>query len=241
MDLNIYIKQLCSILDLKSLKERGLILIASLMGLYFFWQILIFDNIAIPVATPKSNINPANDLKSNAVDEKKKNDSNKVSEDLASQKQIKELEETNNNLQNKLNDLTTNLISLDKMNQLLKDILNNSNIQILSFSNAPVVEIAGANQDSNKVNQDSNKLNGKSVEKLKLYKHTMEIILLGDFFQLIDFITAIEKLPNKLFWEELQFTTDEYPAGKIKLVLSILSKDPTLFSVSSGQEQNLIK
>lgn len=68
--------------------------------------------------------------------------------------------------------------------------------------------------------------------KLNLYSHGIKLVLEGDYFSTVKFIEAVEAMPNKLYWKQLDYSVDQYPKANIVLELYTLSINEDFISVA---------
>lgn len=69
-------------------------------------------------------------------------------------------------------------------------------------------------------------------DKLNLYSHGIKLTFVGDYFSTLKFIQAVENMPNKLYWKQLDYTVDEYPKANVVLELYTLSINKDFISVA---------
>lgn len=69
-------------------------------------------------------------------------------------------------------------------------------------------------------------------ESAAIYRHDLELTLEGSFFQVRDYLTAVEALPSKLLWDDLEYTVETYPKGSLNLRVHTLSSREELLRVS---------
>jgi MSHA biogenesis protein MshJ len=115
----------------------------------------------------------------------------------------------------KLLTLTSDLISPSQMRYALLDLLKLKNsVSLLSF------ELLGAEPLLSKVEpkSDTNTAINPSVTMaqsdkgstgINLYRHGIRIKLSGGYFDLRDYLTQLEKLPWKFFWQDFNFKLTE--------------------------------
>jgi MSHA biogenesis protein MshJ len=63
---------------------------------------------------------------------------------------------------------------------------------------------------------------------VELYRHGVEITLKGSYFDLVQYLAQLEKLPDRLLWGSVQLQVEEYPQVKLTLVVYTLSKQRSL-------------
>lgn len=58
-----------------------------------------------------------------------------------------------------------------------------------------------------------------------LYRHGVEIVLQGNYLDMIDYMNALETLPTQLFWGKATLDASAYPKAQLTLTLYTLSLD----------------
>lgn len=64
---------------------------------------------------------------------------------------------------------------------------------------------------------------GKPAEVL--YRHGVEVTVRGNYLDMVDYMSALEAMPTRLFWGKAQLDVEEYPASRLTLTLYTLSLD----------------
>ena len=59
----------------------------------------------------------------------------------------------------------------------------------------------------------------------QIYRHGIELSLRGSYFDLLHYLQAVESMPQRLYWEKLEFQAGDYPAATLKLRLYTMSLD----------------
>jgi MSHA biogenesis protein MshJ len=65
-----------------------------------------------------------------------------------------------------------------------------------------------------------------------IYRHDLELKMVGSFFQMKDYLAAVEGLPDKLLWDHLEYVVEEYPKGSLTLEVHTLSSQEELLRVA---------
>ena len=65
-----------------------------------------------------------------------------------------------------------------------------------------------------------------------IFRHDLELTLSGSFFQVRDDLAAVEELPSKLLWDQLEYVVEEYPKGSLTLQVHTLSSQEALLRVA---------
>ena len=58
-----------------------------------------------------------------------------------------------------------------------------------------------------------------------LYRHGVEIELQGNYLDMVNYMTALEALPQQLFWGSAKLDAEQYPQAKLTLTLYTMSLD----------------
>ena len=64
---------------------------------------------------------------------------------------------------------------------------------------------------------------GENNEEPDIYRHVLEIELVGKYADMRGYMQTLEQLDWKLIWDEIEVIGEEYPIITLKLVLSTLS------------------
>lgn len=127
----------------------------------------------------------------------------------------------------KLLTLTSDFMSPIQMRYALLDLLKlEKGVSLLSFEllgaqpllSHPEKESTADPETGSKSN--SNETSTQSDEKpagLNLYRHGIKIKLTGRYFELRDYLTQLEKLPWKFFWQDFNFKLTEYPNNELEI------------------------
>jgi MSHA biogenesis protein MshJ len=128
----------------------------------------------------------------------------------------------------KLLSLTSDLISPVQMRYALLDLLKlEYGVSLLSFEligAQPLLTSNTSDNDSSETNdlkstqqkETANK-NEKPAVGLNLYRHGIKIKLSGSYFDLRDYLSQLEKLSWKFFWQDFNFKLTEYPKSELEI------------------------
>ena len=129
----------------------------------------------------------------------------------------------------KLLTLTSDLISPVQMRYALLDLLKlEKGVSLLSFEllgaqpllSNELEENAPSNSTLSKDNQSKEIAAIESVESLvglNLYRHGIKIKLSGSYFDLQNYLSQLEKLSWKFFWQDFNFKLTEYPKNELEI------------------------
>ena len=122
----------------------------------------------------------------------------------------------------KLRQVGSALVRPEEMNALLEGLLmRHSGLRLVSLKTlAPL----GVLREKDAIKE----ADGKPVERaFDLYRHGVEIRVEGSFGQLQAYLAQLEKLPQRLLWEQLSYRVIDYPRSEMSLTVYTLSSDKT--------------
>lgn len=119
----------------------------------------------------------------------------------------------------KLLTLTSDLISPVQMRYALLDLLKlEKSVSLLSFELLGAQPLLANDSSENDLSKEqaANKSAKPSVG-LNLYRHGIKIKLSGSYFDLRDYLSQLEKLSWKFFWQDFNFKLTEYPKSELEI------------------------
>ncbi|MBC3875271.1 hypothetical protein [Undibacterium flavidum] len=146
--------------------------------------------------------------------------------------------------------LKKNLVQPEKMDGLLQELLKrNRRLQLTSMKSLPVVNLLemsnkgavdlasvvaamvtnptanpaanpGVNQTTPKDSAANNSLN---QDERSIYKHEVELELEGNYLDMLEYIKALEAMPERVYWSRSTLKVLEYPKSSMTLRLFTLS------------------
>lgn len=148
---------------------------------------------------------------------------------------LQELKQQSAQMQTVLLDMQKGLVSPDKMPVLLEDILRRDRkLRLLSLKTLAPVDLNDSNAVPLKATQDNalavaapaTKNIGETQSGVgAVYKHGVEIVLQGQYLDLLEYISALEAMPWQLFWGKAQLNANEHPNATLTLTLFTMSLD----------------
>jgi len=137
-------------------------------------------------------------------------------------KQIDTLQQQIALLDQQMNSETVDLIPAERMPALLTKLLRQSpGVKLQEFhSIAPTpLLVVGDKSDSQ--------------GQMNLYSHGISLTFKGDYFSVLKFIRTVENMPEKLYWQSLDYQVQQFPEASIKLALYTVSINKDFISVAS--------
>jgi MSHA biogenesis protein MshJ len=133
-------------------------------------------------------------------------------------KKISLLENEIEKVRQQLTERTVNLVPPEKMASVIKAILASSEeLTLISLTKKASVQLSDPEQ------QNANSENNKESETIKLYRHSVEIVMQGSYSGTFEFLKNLENMERKVAFDSFDYNVDNYPKAEVKLVVSTLS------------------
>ena len=222
-----------------SLREQVLILLTGLVAIIFItFNLVINGNIAgISLFEKQINQNTLsiNSMKSNI---RVMQEGLRKNPNGALNQQIAQYETKLEKVYKELLKLTSDLINPIQMRYALIELLKvQKGVSLVSFQllgaqpllssvKTKFSQEPSAKQGQPKVIAKAGKSSsGGGIEQtsLNLYRHGIKIKLTGNYFQLRDYLTQLENLSWKFFWQEFNYNLQEYPVSELEIEMYSLS------------------
>jgi MSHA biogenesis protein MshJ len=215
-----------------SLRERGLV-VAAILGLGIAsWDSLLMDPLRQQRVALESELSTAgaSGFVAQSVD---LSDPRQVNLQRAAglQTQMQELDA-------RISDTASGFVSSQKMIEVLNDVLDRQGrLELVSIRNLPVVSLippaeTGTNADGSAAAAEPIDP-AKSGPGLPPYIHAIEIVIDGQYADILDYLQSLEALPWKFRWSTLDLNTTGYPRNRVRIELSTLSLDSTWLGVGA--------
>ncbi len=117
------------------------------------------------------------------------------------------------------------LVPPEKMAALLEQMLSrNGRLQLVALETLPVTPFIEPSTD-NAIAQ-----NAGQAER-QMYKHGVRLTVRGNYAELLQYLTSLERLPTRMFWGAAKMNVVQYPSVELTLTLYTLSLDKTWLQV----------
>ncbi|MES2356393.1 MAG: type II secretion system protein GspM [Pseudomonadota bacterium] len=149
--------------------------------------------------------------------------------------------------------ITQTLVAPDKVAGLLDEMLKrNHRLQLLSLRNLPASSLIKQKEEAVKERIDpavaqamnvlkkqgvhpdkernNSELNRSAIEG-PLYKHGVEITVVGSYADLLAYLVELEKMPQRVLWNSVKLSVEDYPRARLTLTVYTLSLDKTWLTV----------
>ncbi|HUR40515.1 MAG TPA: type II secretion system protein GspM [Verrucomicrobiae bacterium] len=121
---------------------------------------------------------------------------------------------------------TSGLIAPREMGQVLEQLLaRTSSMRLQGLKTLPPEPVVAPSAEIGLAPGAPPAANGPASQApaTKIFKHGVELQLSGSYLEALQFLKAVEKLPWRFFWDQVEFTVEEHPQGRMKLTLYTLS------------------
>lgn len=201
----------------KSLRERGLIAVTALVAVTLLWWSFYAEPAMIRISAKQdenriigNEVNSTRAVISDirqrlaaGVDSDKKNQLGKLQQELQT-------------VEDRLRLKTVELIDPENMFALMSELVyRDSKLKLLGLKRREVrtaiAAAAGTGGDAN------------DGEEPGIFRHVLEIEFAGSYLDILSYMQSLEALDWKLLWDEIEIVAEEYPALRVRLVMSTLS------------------
>jgi len=226
-------EKLAAKLDAMSLRERVMIFFAAAVLLLTLLNTLLLDPIFVRQKAQRSQLMQQQQLLGEVQSQinmlLQENSPNSTSPQRIQINQLKkEIAEGNIFLQSNRD----RLVQPDKMAEHLRHLLQkNSRLQLVSLNTLAVTTLIEQAAETGREQNNSNKAVAEASVQSQVYKHGVQITLRGSYLDLLQYLIALEKLPQQMYWAKLEMNVVQYPTSEITLILYTLSLDKTWLKV----------
>ena len=120
------------------------------------------------------------------------------------------------------------LVPPEKMAELLQQVLRkNGHLQLVALNTLPVSLWIEPSADAASAASAAQ----MAATENQIYKHGVRITVRGSYADLLQYLTALEKLPTQMIWSGAKMEVTQYPAVELTLTLYTLSLDKTWLQI----------
>jgi MSHA biogenesis protein MshJ len=195
-----------------SLRERGLVVLALLGLLIAAWDTYLMEPLRRARTGLEAELASASTFGVTAT-------SRDVSDPRqVSIKQAGELQTQLVTLDSQLKTTARGFVSADRMIEVLHDVLDRQGrLELVSIRNLPVTTLVAAEE--------------AGAAPQPPYVHSIELVVDGQYGDILDYLSRLEALPWKFRWTSLDLSTAGYPRNRVRIELATLSLDSTWMGV----------
>jgi MSHA biogenesis protein MshJ len=135
---------------------------------------------------------------------------NQVDPDAANRTRRSALLEELRRLNSRIVDEQRRFTPPDRMRGLLEELLEgNRKLALIDLKTLPVVPVAGQ----------------RPGQPGGMYRHGIELSVKGTYAELYEYLRALEKVPNQIYWARAELSVEAHPTLVLKLTVHTLSFD----------------
>jgi len=256
--MNQYWQESCKNFLKLTIREQYLLLLTGLVAMFFIiFYLFIDEKMASNTSVSKKIVQLSSSnqsLKSSVLELQTALQSDP---DEDTRKKIFQYETKLAKIDTKLLTLTNDLMSPIQMRYALLDLLKlEKGVSLLSFellgakpllTNSASTNSASTNSASDPTPNSASNSTVNSVvnistsiatiqpnentASLNLYRHGIKIKLSGRYFNLRDYLSQLEKMPWKFFWQDFNFKITEYPNSELEIEMYSLGTNKEFIGV----------
>ena len=199
-----------------SLRERALISLALIVVLYLLWDTMIMSPEGIAqqrMVEQMHSINQQVETFDTQIGVMSASMSNGEAAQMT--QRINELQGLLQNLQQQEKDLSVEFIRPEQMAGVLREVLEKQNKLVLTRLESLGAEALFPTEDDKT----------QAQHRPRIYKHGVRVVLEGDFFSTLKYLQALEALPWRFYWDNVEYQVLSYPRAQVAITLHTLSLD----------------
>lgn len=223
-------QQLADRLNGLQTRERALIVLSILLGIYLVWDFGFFQPLAKKNADLEMRLTAAQkELVKLSAEEQVFTQGLRNDPGAAKKREIVRLEQELRSLEENLQQLAVGLIAADKLPQVIYEVLQRStSLKFVGMQTHPAQLLSFNKQPGSLEGEQETQGVDDSVEPERavgVFKHAVTVSFHGDYFAVIRYLKSLENLEWKIYWNILDYEVDQYPRAHITLEVFTLSTE----------------
>ena len=199
--------------DKLSIRERALVALAVLAGVVGLWDIVFMQSLRDERNGLTQELTSFNDTAGSSQD------TDQADPHHAAIMRLSELQTRSQAMDAQLTSTAAGFVPAPKMVEVIHDVLSQQHgLKLISIRNLPVASLVPPAPDT---------------EGAAPYVHPIELVIEGEYGDVLNYLQALEALPWRFRWKTLDLTTKQYPVNRVRLELSTLSMDRAWLGVGS--------
>jgi MSHA biogenesis protein MshJ len=200
-------------LDALTLRERVIIFGAGVALVYIAWQWLLMDPLAARARTAEQHLVDARRHMS-MMDQIGAAAS--LNPAVAAVARNRALAERLAALDAELSRVAQGYVAPERMTELLKELLAEQHgLKLHSLANLPVQSLSQPLSSA----PDT----AIAADDRGPFLHPVEMVVEGDYASVVAYLRALEALPWRIHWQQVELTAGEYPVNRVRIVIGALS------------------
>lgn len=235
-----------------SMRERAMVSAACLAGVVFLVNTLMIDPAAKREAALKNTINTQRTQIGSVQQEVAlKQQIAALDPDKDAKARLTQMLSDNARMRESLRTMQKGLVAPERMTVLLQQLLGNSRLKLVSLKTMPARgmsdgrfnEADAAGSPTAVVPAVAPQVNVSVLppptpgqpaaaappkpakQEELLFRHGVEIVVQGSYLDMLNYMQALEAMPEQLFWGKAVLKADDFPKATLSLTLYTLSLD----------------
>ncbi|RZA32497.1 MAG: hypothetical protein EOP92_25720 [Lysobacteraceae bacterium] len=211
--------------DALTLRERGLLFAAAAAVIVFIGHSLVLGPIYSEHEALQEQISQQqNNLMGLDGEIAAKVQAYQIDPDAPARQQLEAIKGETAALGDSLLAMEHGLVPPERMAPLVDTILRaNARLKLVSMRTLPVESMSALGGQGTAAEAPTATAPAKPAELL--FRHGVEVTVRGNYLDMVDYMSALEAMPTRLFWGKAQLDVEEYPAARLTLTLYTLSLD----------------
>ncbi|HME40761.1 MAG TPA: hypothetical protein VKG63_17535 [Steroidobacteraceae bacterium] len=208
-------------LDALTLRERVIIFGAGVALVYIAWQTLLMEPLAARAKVAEQHLADAR-RQMTMIDQIGASTSQNPTVSAAVRNHA--LTERLAALDAELSSVAQGYVAPERMTELLRELLvQQHGLKLVSLSNLPVQSLSQTQPQPQP--QPQGPVAGASVaaDDRGPFLHPVEMVVEGDYASVVAYLRAIEALPWRIHWQQVELTAGDYPVNRVRIVIGALS------------------
>ena len=199
--------------DKFSLRERALVALAILAALVGVWDVLFMQ----PLRNQRNALTTELATYNETIGSSEEAD--QADPHRAAIMRLSELQSQSQAIDAQLSSTASGFVPAPKMVEVVHDVLSRQQgLKLISIRNLPMTSLIPP---------------AAEAQGTAPYVHPIELVIEGDYGDVLNYLQALEALPWRFRWKTLDLTTKQYPVNRVRIELSTLSMDKTWLGVGS--------
>jgi MSHA biogenesis protein MshJ len=199
--------------DKFSLRERALVALAILGALVGLWDVLFMQ----PLRNQRNALTQELSTYNETIGSSEQAD--QADPHRAAIMRLSELQSQSQAIDAQLSSTASGFVPAPKMVEVVHDVLSRQQgLKLISIRNLPMTSLIPP---------------AAEAQGTAPYVHPIELVIEGDYGDVLNYLQALEALPWRFRWKTLDLTTKQYPVNRVRIELSTLSMDKVWLGVGS--------
>lgn len=197
-------------IDALSLRERALVGITVFVVIVAIWQLTLMEPIAQRAVQSRAELDALKERISSTHQSVQEQILQIAGDGSEERQRIASIERRIDEINAALGNYAAELVDPAEMAQMLEGVLRQqSKLTLVSIRNIGPEPLTSDDE----------------LNPTTFYRHGLEIEVEGSYAACLDYLSEIESLPWRLYWQLLEIEVIDYPRNRIRLEVSTLSLD----------------